>query len=261
MEETLSIRDAQGVRTAAILSTPSAPTTALAILCHGFLSNKNSTTNKALTRLLLEHGIATLRFDFFGQGDSDGPFEAITVTTAITQTEAVVTEAGSRGFTEIGLVGSSFGGLIALLTAARHPRLCCLALKCPVPDFPELLRLEFGPEGMAEWQRTHTIPDVTGKPGRLPLRFAFYEDCLRHQGYVAAASVACPTLIVQGDRDELVPLHQSRQLQQALAGPSRVEIVAGADHGFTKGEHFHRMTELITEWLTRHLVGPAGSPR
>ena len=44
----------------------------LAILCHGFLSNKNSTTNKRLTELLLPHGISTLRFDWQGMGESGG---------------------------------------------------------------------------------------------------------------------------------------------------------------------------------------------
>ena len=52
---------------AAILSMPDEPTTRLGVLCHGFLSGKNSTTNKTLTRLLNERGIATFRFDFLAK--------------------------------------------------------------------------------------------------------------------------------------------------------------------------------------------------
>ena len=51
----------------------------IAILCHGFLSSKTSSTNNALTRMLIAQGIATFRFDFFGQGESEGPFDQITV--------------------------------------------------------------------------------------------------------------------------------------------------------------------------------------
>lgn len=252
-ERAVTFTDAAGHRIAAILATPDSPCGGLAILCHGFQSTKNSSTNKALTRLLTARGIATLRFDFFGQGESDGPFEAITVTLAAGQADAALRWAEAEGYRDIALVGSSFGGLVALLAAAKAPTIRCLAVKCPVPDFPEVLRLEFGEAGMAEWKQTDTIPDLHGNPGRLALRYALYEDSLRHSGYDAARAITAPTLIVQGDRDALVPLHQSRRLQAALAGPTELEILEGADHGFTAAPHFHRMTGLICDWLLRFL--------
>ncbi len=252
-ERAFTFLDPTGHRVAAILATPSGASTKLAVLCHGFLSSKNSSTNKALTRLLAERGIATLRFDFFGQGDSDGPFEAITVTTAAAQADAALAWGCAEGYREIGLMGSSFGGLVAILVGARTPTLRGLALKCPVADFPEVLQLEFGPEGMAEWKRTNTIPDVTGGEGRVRLDYGFYEDCLQHSGHDAAARIACPTLIVHGDRDELVPLRQSQRLRDVLTGPAHLEVIEGADHGFSKAEHFHRMTGLIADWMTAHL--------
>ena len=70
MEESLTFHDERGHRISAILSRPAQPTTAICVLCHGFLSGKNSTTNKTHTRLLNEKAIATFRFDFFGQGES-----------------------------------------------------------------------------------------------------------------------------------------------------------------------------------------------
>lgn len=253
METSIRLRDAAGHQVAAVLAAPATPSDRLAVLCHGFLSHKNSSTNKALTRTLIERGIATLRFDFFGQGESDGPFEAISVTTAHAQAQAAIAWAADHGYRALGLVGSSFGGLVALLAAAGETRLRCLGLKCPAPDFPELLRLEFGPEGMAEWKQTGTIPDVTGGPGRLRLRYSFFEDCLHHDGYGAARRITVPTLIVQGDRDELVPLHQAERLRAQLPGTARLEILQGADHGFSKGEHFHRMIALLADWVTTHL--------
>ena len=77
MDEPLTFKDEQGHRISAVLSRPSQPSTAAVVLCHGFLSSKNSTTNKTLTRMVNEAGLATFRFDFFGQGDSEGPFEDI----------------------------------------------------------------------------------------------------------------------------------------------------------------------------------------
>jgi pimeloyl-ACP methyl ester carboxylesterase len=225
----------------------------LAVLCHGFLSGKNSTTNKTLTRALLDHGIATFCFDFFGQGESEGPFEALTTTTAVGQAIAALDLVAQKGFHRVGLMGSSFGGLVAILTAARRTDLACLALKCPVVDFAEELRVEFGEVEMAKWQATDTIPNIMGGSERIALRYAFYEDSLRQIAYVPAQSVTAPTLIVQGDQDEHVPLHQSRRLYETLRTKKHLEMLPGADHQFTRGEDFKRMTALITDWLVTHL--------
>jgi len=254
MEQDLSFLDPQGHRVAAVLATPTGDTDRIAVLCHGFLSGKRSTTNKTLTRLLNAQGIATFAFDFFGQGDSEGPFEALTTTTTVAQANAALDLVRQKGFRQLGLMGSSFGGLVAILTAAQRHDLACLALKCPVVDFAEELRLTLGDAEMAAWQSTDTIPNIMGGTERIRLRYAFYEDCLRRIAYGPAKEITAPTLIVQGDQDECVPLHQSQQLAAALTCRNRMELLPGADHQFTKSADFGRMTTLIAEWFATHLT-------
>ena len=254
MEQALTFADLSGHRVSAVLATPEAKTDRIAVLCHGFLSNKNSSTNKALTRQLLEKDIATLRFDFFGQGESEGPFEHITITTALNQALAALDLARAKGFKRIGLMGSSFGGLVAILAAANRKDLACLALKCPVPDFEEMLRLEFKPEGIETWKQTGTIPNVADGKGRVKLHYGFYEDCAQHIGYDAAKTVTVPTVIVQGDQDEYVPMHQAQRLYDGLRGKKHLEVIFGADHGFSQADDFRRMTNLLTDWLVTYLV-------
>lgn len=244
-----------GRSVAALLATPEkTKTDRAALLSHGFLTNKNSTTNKTLTRALTEQGLATLRYDFFGHGESDGPFEEITVDASVNQTLAALDWLAANGYGKIGLVGSSFGGLVSILAASQRPNIVCLGLKCPVVDFPEVLRMEFGETGMAHWKSRHEIPDVTGGAKPVALRYAFYENALTHDGYKAAASIRIPTLIVQGEKDELVPLHQSQRLMSVLQGKRQLEVLPGADHGFTKGEDFKRMTGLLANWMVKHLA-------
>lgn len=259
MEQELTFKDADGHTVSGILAAPDVGTDRLALFCHGFLSNKNSTTNRTLTPLLLERGIATFRFDFFGQGKSEGPFECITVTIALQQALAALRLVRSQGYCRIGLMGSSFGGLIAILAASQVPRdgaaPSVVALKCPVPDFPEMLRLEFGKDGMDHWKRTDQIPDVTGGLNPVRLRYAFYENCLLYNAYKAAGAIQAPVLIVQGECDEYVPLHQSCRLFEAIRAEKRLEILPGANHRFTKPEDFQAMTNLLVDWLVRHLRG------
>lgn len=253
MDQDLSFLDPLGHRVAAVLTTPTKHTDRIAVLCHGFLSGKRSTTNKTLTRLLNDQGIATFAFDFFGQGDSEGPFEALTTTIAVAQANAALDLVRQKGFGRLGLMGSSFGGLVAILTAAQRHDLACLALKCPVVDFAEELRLTLGATEMGRWKETDTIPNIMGGTERIGLRYAFYEDSLRHIAYEPAKAITAPTLIVQGDRDECVPLHQSQELAAALTCPKRMELLAGADHQFTNGPDFQQMTTLIAEWFAAHL--------
>jgi len=253
MEDDFFFDDSVGHRIAAILATPTSPTASIAVLCHGFLSGKNSTTNKTLSCMLTERGIATFRFDFFGQGESEGPFEQITNTLAVGQTLDALDLVRQKGYRRIGLMGSSFGGLVAILTAAQRTDLACLALKCPVVDFAEELRLEFGETETARWKATDTIPDILGGTDRITLRYTFYEDCLRRIAYEPARAITAPTVIVQGDHDEHVPLHQSRKLFEALRVDKHLELLPGADHQFTKGEDFKRMTNVIADWLTTYL--------
>ncbi len=254
MEQALTFTDPDGHKISGILARPEKKTDRIALFCHGFLSNKNSATNRALTEILVPQGIATFRFDFFGQGESEGPFENITVTTALQQAQAALDLVKTKGYGKVALVGSSFGGLVALLTAAKSTKLVCLALKCPVPDFPEMLRLEFGEKEIAEWKKTGTIPNVIpGAGGRIKLSYGFYEDCARYSGYDAAKAVAVPTLIVQGNADEYVPLHQSRRLSEELRGKNVLVVLPGADHHFSRPEDFREMTTLLAQWIADHL--------
>jgi dipeptidyl aminopeptidase/acylaminoacyl peptidase len=93
-----------------------------------------------------------------------------------------------------------------------------------------------------------------GGTERIRLKYSLYEDCLQQIAYGPAATITAPTLIVQGERDELVPLHQSRRLLEALQGPKRLDLLPEADHQFSRGEDFRTMTAAIRDWLVRYLA-------
>jgi len=244
-------------QTSAVLTQPGRESAGVVVLCHGFLSDKNSRTNLRLTELLVQQGISTLRFDWFGMGQSSERFSDVTVTSCRSQLEAVLQDMKTRGYRDIGLIGSSFGGLLAVLVGARHPELFAIGLKCPVPDFPEMLELEFGQDGISEWQRTNTIPDVTGGQHPIPLNFEFMEDCKRYDAYAQARHLTVPCLIVHGKQDELVPLHQIERLEHGLAGEKELLLLPDANHHFGRPEDFRTMSLALTKWMVSHLPKPS----
>lgn len=248
-------------QTSAILTEPAEETATVVILCHGFLSNKNSRTNLRLTELLLPKGFSTLCFDWFGMGESSGEFADITIATCQAQLESAIADIKNRGYQHIGLIGSSFGGLLAILVGPDHPELFGLGLKCPVPDFPEMLELEFGKDGISEWERTNTIPNVTGGTDPVSLNFEFYQDCLRFNAYAQAQKIAVPCLVVHGEKDELVPLHQVQRLNNSLAGEKKLHLLPDANHHFGRPEDFRTMSLALTDWMVSHTPKPLASSR
>jgi len=252
-ETPIQLTDSHGCATAGILTTPLAVTHCAVILCHGFLSQKNSNTNRRVTALLVDSGIATFRFDWFGMGESDGEMADLTIRTCCDQLHQSFEFLQSRQYFHVGLIGSSFGGLISLLVAAQRPQVLALGLKCPVPDFPKMLRETFGNATMERWKRTDEVPDITGDGHPVRLRYAFYEDCLNYDAYRAAQQIKGPTLIVHGDVDEYVPANMIQRLASAFPGPAQVRSLPGANHHFGRPEDFRKMTTELANWMISHL--------
>ncbi|MBI3358194.1 MAG: hypothetical protein HY037_01185 [Nitrospirae bacterium] len=71
-EQNISLDFYPGEQTAVVLTQPSEKTKRIVLLIHGFMSNKDSDSNLELTKRLLTKGIATVRLDLFGHGESDG---------------------------------------------------------------------------------------------------------------------------------------------------------------------------------------------
>lgn len=249
----VSFTGSSGIVTTGIFAQPAASTNRAVILCHGFPSDKNSRTNRRLTDLLIPQSIATLRFDWYGMGDSPEPLSHLRIKKCEEQLDAAVHFLAERSMKALGLIGSSFGGFMALLSAPRYPHLKALGLKCPVVDFSEVLRLELGADAMERWKRTDHIPDVFGGELPTPLPYAFFEECLTYNGFNSASRIQAPTLIVHGDQDEIIPVHQIDRLLTSLNVPKDFRLIPGANHQFGRPEDFRLMTTHLAEWMIAHL--------
>jgi putative phosphoribosyl transferase len=70
--------------------------------------------------------------------------------------------------------------------------------------------------------------------------------------------VRAPTLLVVGGRDRTV-LARNRAALEGLAGPARLEVVAGASHLFPEPGALERVAELAAAWFLAHLAGEVAS--
>ncbi|MGC3976121.1 MAG: alpha/beta hydrolase [Nitrospira sp.] len=255
VERSLMFEDRAGHRVSATLRRPDRPTDKAVVLCHGFMGFKDSWTNRALSDGFARKGVATLRFDFFGHGQSSGNLKDLRLSTLTHQTQEVITLLREEEhFKQIGLVGSSFGGLIALLTAAQMPSLGGLGLRCPVFDFPALLRERFGETAIGMWRLLGRVPSAFAP---IPLHYQFYEECLEQDPRLAARALAVPTAIVHGEVDDVIPISHVQELAQYINAPKSLHIIPGADHRFSQPPDFQRMTDLLITSLMAYLSAPA----
>jgi pimeloyl-ACP methyl ester carboxylesterase len=173
------------------------PVTAVTVFyLHGFASSARSTKAAYLGDRLREHGIPLICPDF-----NEPDFATLTLTRMIGQLGSELARTGGRPAT---LIGSSLGGTLAVLAAARFGAAVeRLVLLAPAVMFAKPGHHLLPPERIEEWQRRGALPFFHyAQEGERLLNFSFYEDSLTHDAFHAAVSQ--PTLIFQGLRDASV---------------------------------------------------------
>lgn len=217
------------------------------IPCHGFTTSKDNFTNSQLEIILNEKGISTFRFDFFGHGESEGDFAKITISEGVDDTLRAIDYLKSLGYSKIGLMGSSYGGLTSIMTASKTHDLYLLALKCPVSNFRECDFCKTEQECL-EWKEKGYRKHFNSKGVEFKLNYTFREDYDNNNGYEAAKKIVIPTLIVHGNADVHVPVEQSIKTSKILPN-CKLEIIEGANHHFDKPGQFEKMLNLIVNFI------------
>jgi len=214
----------------------------VAVWMHGITVDKDEYLGLYLdgAEFLEERGIASVRFDFRGHGDSSGTPGDFTVVGQNLDLRAVLdyvaTKFGGPNV-RIHLIRSSFGAPPAIFAAYRYQaQIASLCLIAPVLSYQ---RTFIHPE--TEWaQEIFSIKNLKGldKKGRICFDKTF---CVGHQlveemhiidPSTALSQVRQRTLIFHGDKDSMVPYAATRQ---ACRGLRHVHFVTlkNTDHGYT----------------------------
>jgi len=201
---------------------------------HGFASGPASTKARFFQRAMEAAGA-----DFTALDLARGDFEHLTISG---QLQAV--EEGAAGG-PAALIGSSLGGYVAALYAARHAEVTRLVLLAPAFGFARRWPERLGPEAVAHWRRTGWMDVFHYADGRnRALSYALLEDGARFEEY---PDFAQPALIFHGAQDDVVPAELSRRF--AAAHPNAaLEIV-------DSGHEMLNVLDAIGPKVTAFLVG------
>lgn len=228
----------------------------LVIIVHGFASSKVGTHRSwvYLAESLAKGGIAALRFDFRGAGDSEGSLSEMDLEGYISDAYAALCEVKNRGFRQIGFFGSSLGGAIAVLTAGRHGGVDSLALWAPVASgelwVQDFLKknssMDCGDLGaiLTNYRGVKLHPRFKEQFGKM---FAFEE---------MKKLSAVPLLHFQGENDTTVStLHQKayQKSRDKASAPSRFISYPDIDHILGFEPILQEVIKETVQWFQKTL--------
>lgn len=236
----------------AILETPAvAPDKMcpLVILMHGLTSNKNDGLMVHMAALLKEQGIASIRFDFNGHGQSDGKFIDMTISKEKQDAIAVYNYARSLDFvSDIAILGHSQGGFVCTLVAAElKDKITAAVLLAPGGNIP--LTVQAG-VALLCGNDVSRIPK-NGFPmfGRT-LGHDYLADAFPIQPFEVAKEYTGPVCLIHGSADIVVPITISRQYNEAYQN-KEFHTIQGDSHEFRK--NFNQVCQLSLDFLVKHL--------
>ncbi|WPX08437.1 alpha/beta hydrolase [Caldicellulosiruptor danielii] len=199
-----------------------------------------------LSRLLEQYGIASVRFDFAGSGESDGEFYDMTVTREIDDARCILEYLFSLDFVDkqkISIIGLSLGGAISSYLAGEYKeKLYKVVLWAPAGNMKEIAK-----------NVVESDPTIKEKGyidlGGLLLSQDFYYDLQKYDFFEEIKRYPGKVLILHGTNDQAVPIEVGRKYKQILGDRAELIEIEGADHTFNKYEWERLVLDKTVEFL------------
>ncbi|MFJ3896844.1 alpha/beta hydrolase [Streptomyces sp. NPDC090083] len=264
----VSVRTLDGLHLAGTLVESRTPTPRVVVLVHG--GGVTREEGGFFTRLaagLAGAGVASLRFDLRGHGQSEGRQEELTLSTILNDIRVVLAYTReTTGADDITLLGASFGGGLCAYYAAKRPEeVSRLVLFNPQLNYkrrtidsrPYWTDDVISEEAAAELTERGAIQFTpTLRHGRPMMNEVFWL-----KPHKALGEVQAPTLIVHGTADTLVPFESSQDAVARFTAPVELVPVEGSQHGFAvhddpqyldpKSQEYQAFViRTVTDWLT-----------
>jgi pimeloyl-ACP methyl ester carboxylesterase len=206
----------------------------------------------ALEALCVRRGQGFLRFDYSGHGQSSGRFEETAIGDWF-RDALMALDSLTAG--PLILVGSSLGGWIMLLVAAKRPdRIKGLVGIAAAPDFTEdLMWRNFSAEQRAALTRDGVLylPSQYD-PEPTPVTLALIEDGKKHLLLGRTIPFDGPVRLIHGFADPDVPWQTSMRIQACLTSRDvEITLVKGAGHRLSEPHDLERMCDTVAKLCDR----------
>ena len=240
----------------------------LVVMAHGHGGSKDEAGGFVqAAEILAENGVASIRVDFPGCGDSNESFFSNTVTAMLLDIDASLDFALASGKVDqskVSIYGYSMGGRLAMLSAANNPIYNSVALWAPAATNGSSSMYTFmgGQEAfeafdaMAQENGYYLFTTIWGQEQLLSKQF--FDDMNGSTPIDDVADYAGPVLIVNGSTDIIIDTTIIAAAMAAFTSSTDVTnyTVTGADHGFGlysgEPELTSEALKVTTDFLVKH---------
>jgi len=255
-KERFEFRNGEGELLAGLLERPDGAIGACALFAHCFTCSKDIAAASRISRALAGQGVAVLRFDFTGLGNSEGDFANTNFSTNVADLRSAAEAMGEQlGGPDL-LIGHSLGGA-AVLAVAGDIVAAKAVVTIGAPSEPaHVARLlkdkqsEIETEGEAEVLlagRTFTI------------KRHFLRDIESQQLGERIRNMRKALLIMHSPVDEIVAIDNASAIFSAALHPKSFISLDKADHLLTRRADSEYVATAIGAWASRYVLASVGT--
>lgn len=240
-----------GFELAARLESPATTPRAYALFAHCFTCTKDLKSAVWITRALVRRGIAVLRFDFTGIGESAGEFGETNFSSNVGDIVAAANHLRTRYRAPTLLVGHSIGGTATLVAAGDIPEskaVVTLASPSDTDHFKQTI-LAQAPQILDTGEGDMQIAGVWFR-----LRKQLVEDLDRQHVQEHIRTLERALLVIHSADDDTVSVDHAERIFGAARHPKAFVSLTGADHLLLSNrEDGPHVADLIATWSNRYI--------
>ena len=230
---------------------------AYALFAHCFTCTKNLMAVTNISRALTSKGIAVLRFDFTGLGESEGEFADTNFSGNVQDLLCAADYLKDNYEAPKVIMGHSLGGAAALMAAEQLDYIEAVATVGAPSDVPHVEHLfqdsveEINKNGLAKVL-------LGGRP--FTIKKQFIDDLEQNDLISIIPKIRKPLLILHSPQDDTVGISNAEKIYHAAYHPKSYISLDGADHLLTDKDDASYVGEVIASWAIRYLPKEAIDP-
>lgn len=230
---------------------------AFALFAHCFTCTKNLTAIRNIARSLSLMGIAVLRFDFTGLGQSEGEFGTSGLSSDVSDLISAADFLRKEYEAPVLAIGHSLGGTAVLMAAKSLPTVQAIATigaPCDPTHVRHLLR-----DGLGTIEKAGTATvDIGGRP--FPIKKEFLTDLESFEPEQTIGQLEKALLLLHSPQDNVVNIENAAAVYQAARHPKSFVSLDGADHLLSEPQDSLYAGEVIACWAKRYIAFPQPEP-
>ncbi len=247
----LHFENPDGDRLAARLDVPdTGPPTAYALFAHCFTCSKDLRAVGAISRALTRQGIAVLRFDFTGLGESEGDFAETNFSSNVDDLVVAANFLAEEYAPPRILVGHSLGGA-AVLQAAHRLESVQAVSTIGAPYDPEHVTRHL--EDALEEIKTSGKARIRLADRTFTIQKQFLEDLAATKMEKTIRTLSRPLLIFHSPVDQIVGVDNAARIFKAAKHPKSYISLDRADHLLTRPADAEYVGTVLGAWARKYV--------